>query len=384
MRLRLGDGAWLLLPCVALVIGEGCFEDAVLSDTAVGGSTSAIGGGGASSGTAGSTSGTGGAPPPPCTIADDCPGIDVTCRIRTCITDVCGVSDTPAGTPCNEDGGKLCSGAGQCVECVEMTDCTGGLACVNNVCGALVEQGDPCMGDAECVTGNCADGVCCDLACDAPCMACTAAKTCGVDGACKLVTAGTDPDTECNGNNVCFGGSCQTGKIAFVTSTTSDGNIGGVAGADTMCATAATNGCLPGTYMAWIGTTADSPNSRFTQANVPYRRVDGTAIATNYADLTDNAISSPLNLDELGQAPPIVPVGCPSGMTMVFSGIGADGAVTGPAAERCNDWTSNAPAGSNIGPTWGYTHLSNNLWSAGCFSTDGACEVAAPFYCFEQ
>ena len=67
---------------------------------------------------------------------------------------------------------------------------------------------------------------------------------------------------------------------------------------------------------------------------------------------------------------------------MVFSGTEAAGTPSQTSAERCNDWTTNANSG--VGATWGYTHVTTSLWSAGCYSTDSSCDIQSPIYCFEQ
>ena len=60
------------------------------------------------------------------------------------------------------------------------------------------EDGDSCADARECAKGHCVDSVCCDLPCDGPCEACTAAlKGQGEDGACEPVAADTDPDEDC-------------------------------------------------------------------------------------------------------------------------------------------------------------------------------------------
>ena len=126
-----------------------------------------------------------------CVTANDCPGSDTECQVRTCNAGLCGVNNTmagtpvasqtpgdcqqnqcngtgmvvsapldsdvpvdgnectddvctsgvpshppePAGTACMQNGGVVCDGMSMCVECVVDADCTGaGEACVSNAC----------------------------------------------------------------------------------------------------------------------------------------------------------------------------------------------------------------------------------------------------------
>jgi MYXO-CTERM domain-containing protein len=72
--------------------------------------------------------------------------------------------------------------------------------------GVCVDENRPngasCEADAFCESGHCADGVCCDSACDGACVSCVVK---GSEGECKAIAAGTDPDNECSGEAVCDG-----------------------------------------------------------------------------------------------------------------------------------------------------------------------------------
>ncbi len=134
-----------------------------------------------------------------------------------------------AGTDCGNGGnvctgnlvvGKVCSGVGACTNATSGVDC-GAQRCVGGVCAACATAADcsnpaasycgaggqclakkaqaaACGADAECTTGHCADGLCCDTACAGLCEACSALKK-GVagDGVCGAVAANRDPDAEC-------------------------------------------------------------------------------------------------------------------------------------------------------------------------------------------
>lgn len=97
-------------------------------------------------------------------------------------------------------------------------------------------------------------------------------------------------------------------KVVFVTDDTYSGALGGLAGADEKCQTAADDAGLNGIYLAWLstgpglilGTPSIDPQSRFIRHNVPYIRTDGTKVADHYADLVDGTIDAPINHTEFG------------------------------------------------------------------------------------
>ncbi|MCA9593079.1 MAG: hypothetical protein KC776_07205 [Myxococcales bacterium] len=66
--------------------------------------------------------------------------------------------------------------------------------------GASLPLGALCAANATCQSGHCAAGICCDTACDSPCVACAAAaKESGEkDGTCGPAKAGTDPRGDCD------------------------------------------------------------------------------------------------------------------------------------------------------------------------------------------
>jgi hypothetical protein len=125
-----------------------------------------------------------------------------------CVSESCsGSTYTPART-CNGSGvcqtvatqscGAYQCGATACkVACTGDIDCAGGNFCLGGICSTVKGQGAPCSNAAQCSTGACVDGVCCESACAGGCMACASAKTTAADGLCRPVLGGTDPDNEC-------------------------------------------------------------------------------------------------------------------------------------------------------------------------------------------
>ena len=143
--------------------------------------TNSGGGGGGGGGDGG-----GGAAPVPCSVPSDCPGTDGDCAYRSCVADTCGITLAPLNAQCDEAGGEICDGAGQCLKAL----------------------GTACGGGAECVGSQCADGVCCDTACTGNCMACDIA---GAEGTCSDAAPGTDPGGDCAGGSCDGSGLCSDG-----------------------------------------------------------------------------------------------------------------------------------------------------------------------------
>jgi hypothetical protein len=69
-------------------------------------------------------------------------------------------------------------------------------------------SGTACSFDAECGSGSCTDGVCCEERCDAPCAACSKRrKGFGDDGVCEAIQPGFDPARRCVSSQ---GGACAS------------------------------------------------------------------------------------------------------------------------------------------------------------------------------
>ncbi|MEM1031614.1 MAG: hypothetical protein AAGN82_14785 [Myxococcota bacterium] len=148
----------------------------------------------------------------PLSVSDmDVPDDGDPCTDDVCTNGVPSNPPAPAGTTCP---GGVCDGAAtppgpQCVACVDDTTCPIGQVCnvVNNECVGGV--GAPCISPAACITGICADGVCCVSACGGGCEACDQP---GNFGLCLPYADGLDPELACAGPDVCNGfGGCRCG-----------------------------------------------------------------------------------------------------------------------------------------------------------------------------
>jgi hypothetical protein len=163
-----------------------------------------------------------------------------------------------------------------------------------------------------------------------------------------------------------------------MTSTTSNGILGGLIGADRMCQARAEAGGFWGSYKAWLSSTVDSPSSRFrcTAASCSaqgYQRVDGITIANDWVDLTTcdpttgDCLAAPLVLSEFNQ---------PVTTNPTWTNTRTDGASDG--AVNCQNWT--VGTNSFLGRA-GLSELKDADWTDGI---PDACNRANSLYCFQQ
>ncbi|WP_435640802.1 hypothetical protein [Micavibrio aeruginosavorus] len=165
-------------------------------------------------------------------------------------------------------------------------------------------------------------------------------------------------------------------KKIFATKASYTGNLGGTAGADDKCQTAANNAGIGGTYMAWISakTAASAPATRFTtKATVPYRLVDGTRIADDWTDLTDGSLLTGIILDEDGDF-------ITSDLDVATNTTVAGAMKSSSADYSCNGWTYGA---SDL-YDWhqGALGAIGSHWSD--IGTSAFCDWGARLICVEQ
>ncbi|MBI3769202.1 MAG: hypothetical protein HY271_12045 [Deltaproteobacteria bacterium] len=156
------------------------------------------------------------------------------------------------------------------------------------------------------------------------------------------------------------------GKRVFVTSTATNGQIGGTFGADTICAERATAAGLLGTFKAWLSVTGDGPSTRFTQSATPYGLVNGTIIANDWNDLTDGTLAHAINVDESGNA-----------VTFGEAWTATD-AAGAPKATNCSNFLNNT---SSVSGVCGSTAQTNAGWTE---SSTPTCDTQLRLYCFER
>jgi hypothetical protein len=137
---------------------------------------------------------------------------------------VCDGMGTCAPSPAAACPGNFaCADAVACkTACTGDADCTAPMGCevMTGKCSVMKKElGITCAVAAECLSGFCADGVCCNLACGGKCRACLKELTGGTNGTCGDVQAGVKPTranecptqkATCGNNGLCDGnGACQ-------------------------------------------------------------------------------------------------------------------------------------------------------------------------------
>ncbi|MDD5307455.1 MAG: hypothetical protein PHU25_09060 [Deltaproteobacteria bacterium] len=181
----------------------------------------------------------------------------------------------------------------------------------------------------------------------------------------------TDSDTDVDAGE---DAGAKIPNVVFVTSTAHASNaLGGLAGADAICAERAATAGLEGTYVAWLSTSEGDAKDRLAGSR-GWVRTDGLPFADEVSDLTAGVIWYPPRLDELGNE--VDP------LTFVSTGTSPDG--TAHADLLCNDWTY-ADAGvagdagvtgdAEIGSAYGGTDIWTNWGNA-------ACDIPRALYCF--
>jgi hypothetical protein len=173
------------------------------------------------------------------------------------------------------------------------------------------------------------------------------------------------------------------GRIIFVTSEVTTGDLGGLSGGDLTCVNAALAAGLPNAteYRAWLSDGVQSPASRFTHwDDVPLILVNGLLIAANLDELVGLGPRAGISRTEFG---------APVFEWFVYTNTSAFGEIFNPT-DHCEDWLSadfdlttrvglNAPAVEE-GPGW-------QDWKDGRWWTTFkslSCKTDARLYCVDD
>ena len=204
------------------------------------------------------------------------------------------------------------------------------------------------------------------------------------DGRCKRGRCRCTRDAHCASDEYCKRGRCKPRRCpngscrVFLTSTTSNGNLGGLDEADSRCQQLADAEGLGGTFRAWLADETGSPATRFLKSPDPYVRIDGERVADNWNDLIDGSIQNPINVTEKGEPT--------TDTKWVWSNTNPDGtarARVGGGGD-CQNWTSETGGyqAKNQGKR-GIVSKKNNQWSTDKVVSMG-CDFSNALYCFEQ
>ena len=162
-------------------------------------------------------------------------------------------------------------------------------------------------------------------------------------------------------------------NFVFVTSMTYTADVvGGLGGADAICASHASDAGLPGRYLAYLSTADSNAGDRLSPARGWVRR-DGRPFVDTVADMHAGEVFYPVVFDEAGAAGP----------ARIHTGTTAVGAYD-TLNDQCNDFTEQT-AGGRV--TVGSTNVTTGFAATGvatcqtplallCFGVDHAREVA--------
>lgn len=198
------------------------------------------------------------------------------------------------------------------------------------------------------------------------------------------------------------GGTTRGGATVFVSSATYDGNFGsgqitlGHLGADARCQELADAAGLAGTYKAWISGRVDTGDDtldqgvvdRFTQSALPYRLVNGTQVADDWADLTDGTLDHAINLTEAGNP---VDDSARAWTNTTAGGTAWDNSTTcaqGSSAGQIASWSCGSPSWSPgdcqfQSGKYGLASSTTSSWT-GTGSSNNSCSSSYHLYCVQQ
>ena len=168
-------------------------------------------------------------------------------------------------------------------------------------------------------------------------------------------------------------------KTVFLTSTTHEGNLEGLSGADAICqGLADTAGIgVTRTYRAWLASGDGSPDTLFVRSESPYVRTDGATVADDYTDLTTcdaaspfDCLQNPINVTEKNVEL--------AGFRPVWTNVLPSGSIHGVfAQDSCFYWTADV-----FGARVGNADHTTAGWTAAGAGVE--CGSAAHLFCFEQ
>lgn len=174
------------------------------------------------------------------------------------------------------------------------------------------------------------------------------------------------------------------GQIVFTTSQQYRGGLlGGVEGADAICAEHASEAGLSGEFKAWLSQLGTSAADRLTHSARPYVLVDGTQVAGSWDDLLHFDLLHAIDRDEHGAG--LVPDGSFGAVVWTATRIDGQavpwtpgGTTTENPRRDCTLWSS-IDGGVGMLGSWSATGTQWTSTSSGILCTE-----TARLYCFQQ
>lgn len=157
----------------------------------------------------------------------------------------------------------------------------------------------------------------------------------------------------------------------FVTSTSYDGDLGGLAGADATCTSVANNAGISGDYQAILSSSTEDANARILIGGEVYMAGAGgeVVVATSSNNFWNATLLNPINIDENGDTLPL--------MGEPWTGSNPGGGNSGIAL-TCQDWTDN---GAVLGSTGDTSTTNSAVW----INANGfVCNSVRQLYCIED
>jgi hypothetical protein len=194
-----------------------------------------------------------------------------------------------------------------------------------------------------------------------------------IDAPADVVDAAVPIDASCTSTcgvqALCISGTCIPSRRVFVSTERFTGNLGGTSGADGSCQSLANAAHLGGAWKAWISDNTTSPSTRFAQAAVGYRLLDGTLLANGWTGLVSGALLHGIDLTEQKSS---------AGNSEVWTGTLESGVAIG--TDVCGGFTSSANAANHS--VIGNTSRTDLRWSN---ATSQSCDQnTLRIYCMEQ
>lgn len=265
--------------------------------------------------------------------------------LQTCVAASCGDGFvyTDGGEECDDDGVD----SETCDNDCSLAVCGDGY--LNTLAMEECEDGNDVDDDAcsnACVTATCDDGVKNDVETDVDC----GGGTCGACETGQACESAEDCISQVCQDNVCS----YTDIVIAALNEAHQGDLGGLAGADALCAAQAMDAMQDGTWVALLATQNENPNRDFTTlfpgaqgTNFPVKNIQGTELLPFWNQMFLNA--SGQIADDI----------------YTFSGVEVEEGMANPdwndadgwtgalttglvaANQTCTDWTSTAGTGRN-------------------------------------